>query len=278
MPPRFLEKFTSASGGLSYTFPLSRYEYQPQQSLRLPTARTVGQDYAYDLLASTLAPREVGREVVRFAVVENVATDMDDELDDMAALLFRAGRGKLYTLGADATRRWAWARLVEMPSMTITPYNTRLLPVSLSFLRLSDWFDSSATTDTEVVTADEQQWTVTNPGDLPARLMTIQIIANAAGGITNPVITNLTNGYVLASTRDSAAEDDEIKLDTEAGTIEYSADAGATFADDFAEYTVPTDQPVLSFQLEPGANTIQYEGGGTINCDVVFTWYAPRPR
>lgn len=276
MAIRYIEKFESVSGGLSYTFPLGKYEWESKADLTVPTMRLTGADYAHDFLAYGIAPRQPGMETVRGLIAAATSALAEAERDNMASKLLLAGRGKLYVLNDDATRRWAWARLMVMPDLRVDQRRSLsgILPFIATFMRLSDWFSTSITTVTETVTATAETWTVNNPGNLPAKLVTVRLRSNSATGFTDPLITNERNGYIFGSSRDAASVDSELRLRTEEGTVDFSSTDGASYSDDFNNYTIPSGHAILAFQLEPGDNTIRYTGV-TPNVDVEISFYAP---
>ena len=276
MAIRYLEKFENAAASISYVFPLGMYEWQSQGGMRVPLVPAIGMDYAFDMLGIAQAIMEPVQETVRGVLRESSLANAEAEIDEMRSELIRAGRGKLFTLSSDGSRRWAWARLAAMPEISISHRLGHIgsgHPFILQFTRLSEWFGSSLTSDTETITTSPTTYTVNNSGNLPARLLKIRLRANTSAGITNPKVTNMTNGYVFETARDSSSVDSEIRLDTERGVVEFSTDNGANYTDDFAQLVIPTTQVVLAFQLEPGDNSIKYEGGGTVNVDVVFEFY-----
>lgn len=277
MAKRYLEKFTSADGVISYTFPLKRYEYVPTQTLRSPRLQLSAQDYAVRLRGSAPSLLEVAQERVR-CVFTGTASEQDDEADEARSKLYLGAFGKLYTLGDDSTRRWAEAELAEMPEITVRAGENLLQPMVFGFNRFSQWFAETQIEASETITSSGQTFVVNNPGLLPAKRVNIRIRSNSAAGFTNPKVSNLTNGHEFETGRDAASADDEVKLDTSVPSLGYSTDNGSTYADDIGQYVAPPNyQKALSFWLEPGDNTLEVESGGTVNCDVEITAEAAFP-
>lgn len=277
MPPvRYLEKFTHVTGAPSVVFPLYMYQWSP--SGRLQAFRSAGVDmgYAYDHLRNAVAPREVAQEDVRFYVAEDTTALADAQIDNLRAACLFIGRGKLWTLGSDGTRRWAYARLRDMPDITIGGVGRNAsgdkAPVVMGFDRYSDWFAETLTSISQAVVATPTSFVVNNPGNMPVTLLTIRFRANGAAGFIDPVLLNQTNGYTFASLRDSASANSELRLRTELPAVDYSNDDGASYAADLANYVIPSLQAALSYQLDPGNNTLRYSGGGTpaLNIDITF--------
>lgn len=269
---RYLEKFTSADGStIVYTFPLARYEYVSTQALRSPRLTISGAEYGFRLRGDAPSLKEVAVERVR-AVFTGTASEQDAELDEARGDLYLGAYGKLWTLGDDSSRRWAWAELSEMPEFTVRAGENLLVGGAFGFNRFSNWFGETALSDTETVTVDGTEYVVAYAGTLPGTRVTIRLRSNSSAGFTNPRVTNVTNGFEFETQRDAASADDEVKLDTSRPSVEYSDDDGATYSDDFGNYVLPpSTQRPLSFRLEPGNNTIKVESGGTPNLDVVIT-------
>lgn len=273
--PRYLEKFVHSTGAPALVFPTLEYEWQTSGGLLAVRSTGSMQSYATDHLHSAIAPRTLASEETRFIAGEDTAALTDTQIDLVKSTCLRIGRGKLWTLGADGTRRWAWARLRDMPDLRLSREHQITRPVVIAFDRFSDWFAEALTSVVEVVTATGQQWTVANPGNIPATLMTIRLRANTAGGIVDPNVQNLTNGFILSSLRDSQSSNSEIRLNTEIPSIEYSNDDGGSYVGDFANYVMPAAQGALTMRLEPGNNTVRYTGGGAPSLNVQIEFYAP---
>lgn len=272
---RYLEKIENIAASISYSFPLKQYVWNSDQSLRTAMATVYGASYAHDFNGYLSAPKDVAQESVSAIAVESSAANLETELDEMRNELQRIGLGKAFTIESDgSTRRWAYARAASMPTIQRQVGQTLHMPVSFEMLRFSDWYAAAASSSSQSVTTTPTDFTITNNGNIPARFMTFRLRANASGGITNPSITNQTNNYSIATTRDSASADDEIRIDTEKMTVEYSTDNGTSYADDYSLVTLGGTQ-VGFFLLDPGNNSIRITCGGTPNFSFEWSFYAP---
>lgn len=274
MTIRFAEKFTNSGGSLSYTFPLEAYEWSSQADLRNQPATSVGLDYAYDLLRSSIAPVNLGKESIRFFIVQTTDALVDTQLDSLKSLAYRIGKGKLWTLGADGTRRWCWARLKAMPSFSVGVQNRKFQPAVLEFQRYSPWFAENITTSTSAtISASPTTYVVNNPGNIPVKIPVITLTPLGAAGYVDPTIENTTNGYSFQSLRDSVSTSSRLRFDCDRMAVEYSEDAAASWAPDWTNFNIGVNQAEMMI-LEPGDNNIKYTGGGTPNLTIVFSFYA----
>lgn len=266
-PLRYLEKFESDGASVSYTFPLNAYEWQSTQPLRTAYGRVVGANYPHDHYGSLQAPKGRGIESYRAMIVKTSAAAVDTELDNMKEELVNIGRGKLYTLTAAGVRRWATARLAGMPEFSVNPTHINHQPVIVRFDRLSDWKDSSETTGSELnITTSPKAFTINNPGNAPVYDAVFTIDADTAGGFSNLAITNSTTGYSITTTRDSAADTDQIVIDCGKGTYEFNG------ADDFSLVTLGTTQTGF-MKLDPGNNSFSVTCDGTPSYDFAWAFY-----
>jgi hypothetical protein len=260
--------------GLSYTFPLKRYEYTDEQPVRTAYGAAVGASYSHDYLGSARSPKGNAKSNVRFFALETSTALLDAEIDELRSKLYEIGLGKVWTLGADATRRWAYARLEAMPEILVAVGQTVHMPTAAQFARLSDWYDESVTTVTGAITTATGYLTVTNPGNATVYNAIIRIRSSSAAGFTNPGVTNLRTGESFSSTRDAASTSDELKIDCGALTVGYSANDGASYADDMAVFTRGADQ-VGFMTFPPGQSTIEITCGGTPNLSLeISLWGA----
>lgn len=270
MTVRYLEKAESADGSITVTWPTSLLEWEPSQGLRIPVAAVPGGSYEFDLQGTGPAMRANARETVRFAVKHGTdPTEIDEDIEELCWKLYLAGRLKLFTVDANGDRRWCWARLVEMPSMRIS--NPYIVPVSLSFMRFSDWYATTAYEETFVIDASPKTITVENPGLMGA----FAAVLILRGTFTNPVITNNANGYVFETARDGSNSAHYLKVDAGRHTIEWSTNSGGLYADDWANYQRPSGQVQLMV-FEAGENELQLTGANGAELDVSF--YPGYPR
>lgn len=265
---RYLEKFTSLDGSATYTFPQYSYEWDSGQSFRPAVAYAVGADYPHDYTGNSRWARGEANETVRFAIVgSSDAAALDTDIDTMRGTLARIGLGKLYTVGADASERWAYAKLGARPSANVRVGEWMRQPVSLSFVRFSDWLGTSLTSGTVTLNSTPKTFTITNPGNeavkgAAALLLTLR--ANASAGFTNPRLENLTTGHRIDITRTAANSSARSKVDCEKEAVTYSTDGGSSYSNDYSNVTLPVAQIAL-FALAPGDNSIRYTDGGSPN-------------
>lgn len=271
---RYLEKFESVDGLTSYPFPADDYEYQPEQGFRRSEAAAVGADYAVDFAGGAPWPKAVGEESVRFTIWGASAPDADAQFDACIASLRNIGLGRLFAVDAATNRRWCWAKLLARPSYQVDVNGYFNVPVTLRVARYSDWFAAAPTAGSVTIATTPYPFTITNPGNAPARFAVFRLRANSPGGFTNPSLVNLTNGYSVASSRDAVSVDSEVKVDSERAEVLWSDTNGATYADDYGLVTLGPTQ-VGFMQLEPGPNAMQYADGATPNLDLEWSFYAP---
>lgn len=270
--PRYLYRITNVNADEEFVFPLNMFEWDERQPMDVPITPVVGHNYGY------YEPQEEGGLVqpadntVRFTLIEDLAADIDDMLDDLRAKSRRWGALKIWTKGADDTLRWARATLSERPQAVITPDTVQVLPVNTGLKRFTEWFAEDEVVDIHTVIASGATFTVNNPGHLPVDSMVITLLSVSSAGFVNPVIDNLTNGYSFASLRDAAAINAMLRLNTDEPSVEFNAGSGST-SGDLANYVFPTAQHVLSFRLEPGDNTIRYTGAGSPNLTIQFAFW-----
>lgn len=271
---RYLEKFENLAATLSYTFHLRNYEWVSEQQLKTPVAAVAGANYVHDFLGTSPSPKNVSVERVRCLVKKATFAELETEIDNARAYCYRIGLGKLYVLNTDGTRRWAYGRLESMPSVTVASPQGFFSPFIFQFIRVSDWFGTTATTGTRVATVTPDTFTINNPGSAAVDFAVIRFRANTAAGFTNPVLANLTNGYSISSTRDSASVDSELKIDCERMEVKFSSDNGVNYTDDWALATIAAIQVGL-MRFEPGDNTMRYTDGGTPNLNIEWSFNAP---
>ena len=268
-----LEKFEDRTGALSYTFPMQMYEWESQQPLLLPSSPVVGASYSYDHYNYSVAPKGDAQETVRFVNLRSSPSVLETDLDTLRAVMYRAGRGKLFTIDSTGARRWCWARVSDMPNFAFTPGIFRHLPVAIVFKRMSDWYSVTQTSVTSaLITLSGTTFIVTNAGNAVVRNAVVSLLSKNATGFTNPVLLNQTNGYQVSSTRDGTSINDILKIDAGAASITYSSNNGATYADDYALATIGASQVGL-MNLEPGDNQFKYTDGATPNLQVKVEFY-----
>lgn len=274
--PRILEKFTSLDGLLTYSFSMADYEQEMTQGLVIAHQPIAGASYGY--LHRTAPPVKLpGTASFRASVLAASPTLVDTEVDNMGAILYRAGLGYLYSIDSAGTRRRVLAMLNSLPSVSWRAGDIFRKGISVEFATYDDWRAVTATTGTATITASGQTFSINNPGNLPSKYVTFRLRANTSAGIINPKLSNGANGYTFETARDSASANSEIKLTIAYNQrkVEYSNDNGASYIDDFTNLVQPTDHPPLSFDIEPGSQTITYTGGASQSLDIEWELYAP---
>jgi len=278
--PRYAFKFTDASGGNEIEFPLNVYEYTPEMNLQRDLMQVNGIQYAYNPMGFRASKKQPARESVRFLFGEESVENLSYRIDQFRAACLNNGLGKIWTRGWEEgveTERWAWAFADQMPRYTVTTLTIEVLPMSIQFMRIDDWMSPDLVTETLTFSATGTLNNLAVLGNIDVDAQTIILKPNVNAGFSNPVITNLTTGYVLQSLRDSAATANRLRLQTEIGGpngIQWSAD-GVTFSSDWANYVIQSKQLPTTFKTKAGDNSIRYDGAGTVNLDVIFQ-YTPR--
>lgn len=272
---RYAEKFESVDTLLSYTFPGDNLEYQASQDYRASLANVIGADYAHDHLSAVPWTKDVGEEAVRFEIWKTTAAEADTEFDSFVGTCRRIGTGKLYALDQAGARRWCYAKLRGRPSYIVTVDQYVNMPVEATFIRLSDWFDETATTGSQSLSASPTTFSITNPGNARVRIgLVFRLRANATGGFTDPTLENITTGESVTSSRDAASANSELRITPERMAVEYSNDNGSTYADDYTLVTLGATQATL-IELEPGVNQMRYtQASGTPNAVLEYSFYA----
>lgn len=273
MAIRFLYRFESADATQGKTWPTNLYEYEQGQDLLASSLALTGAGYEFDQLGSAPAVKADATERVRFLVTGTQAS-IDQTIDELKALA-NIGRGRVWTKGAAGDFRWAWARMTVMPALSLSFENLGHAPVSLTFVRSSDWHDEE-TIGYEgefTLSSDPETINVVNPGNAPV----YDAIITVKGAFSGLVITNnsaLVPGtetpYVLETASIGASAADWIRFDAGRNTVEISNDSGATWTDDSGNF-VRADGQVRLMVFGPGANELVVDGAAS--CDVVVEMY-----
>lgn len=252
MTLRFIEKFESIAGTISYSFSLKGMEAQFEQTLRAPRGIGVGANYAHDHLGYGISPKDPGRIRVRCISVETTEANLEAELDEARGECYRIGLGYLYRLDSDgSTRRRCLARLESMPGWTRTVGQFVHAPLMFDFVQLSDWMATTATTGSQLIDTPVESVTVNNPGNLPVYAATFRLRNTGTTRATRPVIFNATTGQYMAFLRSMSGPDHELYVDTETGTVQYSESNGAGYVNDYSNFAGGF------MRLDPGDNTIR---------------------
>lgn len=271
--PRAPEKFTNSDSSATYTFPVDELEWEPKQSFRVATAGVIGADYGHDFAQGAPWAKDFGEEGVRFSLWGS-DQEIDDAFDACVGGLINIGAGKLWAVDAAGSRRWCWAKLAGLPEKTVDAEQLYKLPVAVRFVRESDWFSESAVTVTRAgVVVSPDEFTVTNPGNAPCRAITCRLKSNGVSGFDLTEMLNVSNGYQWSTTRTAADADSEVKVVVDEAAALYSANNGATYADDYANFDFG-DAQIAFMQFEAGDNLIRLtDNDPTPDFDFVITFY-----
>lgn len=288
MGNRYITHFTSLDGTISYTFPDTDAEQQVEQSFDVPLSRGVGADYAHDHLGYGVSPRSPKLISIRSTYWQTTAALLQAEVDEAQSECYRIGKGWLYRLDEDGTTyRRCLARITSAPSITYRLdgfFGTS--PAGLSFVALSDWQATTATTGSGSLTAYQTFITITNAGNIPVRTGIIfTLTAVTAAGWSNPEIRNMTTGEAISSTRDSARVGDMWRIGDPDYKVGYglaamvvgkagryvgaSAVGAQNYQNDYSLATVTQNFPTLN----PGANQIRIQLDGTPNATYAYSFY-----
>lgn len=268
---RWLDRFESRDGSEVVYFPRGEHEWDSSQPLRLANASVISASYAIDLLGHSVAAKDIATERIRYVVVGTPA-EVDAELDDEKSKLYEFGIGKLWSRSQDNTYRWAWARVTDMPQISIGVKDNNIVPVVIGFVRYSDWYDAEPQIVQQTIVSTPENIVIDNPGSAQVSSIQIDLRANTAGGYHDPKITNLTTGEWFQIQGIAASANDYLRIIVQEYRIEYSPDDGSTFFSNYANFSLgPTQVGIL--RLVRGTNTIQYENNGVPNVDLTFTYY-----
>lgn len=268
--PRHITRFKSVDGLTVATLPTARAEVESSLELRNALVQAVGMDYAVDLHGTGKAPVGVGVERYRALMTAASDTALDTTADALAAAIWEIGRGKLWSVGADGTERWAWARAVAIPRPVVSYQSLRSGAVVVEFRRLSDWYAATETSVVVALTGSPQSVAVTNDGTIDARAVTFLLEADAAGGFSAPSFSHPLTGETWASTRVAGGANDALRVDAGKYTVEYTTDNAATWADDYANFSQGSLQ-VGFMRLLPGAQTLTVTGCPDATLTITFS-------
>lgn len=275
MTLRYVEKFTNITGTISYEFPLRMYEWETSQPLRTAIGQAIGADYGHDHHGYAPAPFSPSRERIRVTAVTSTAALLEAALDEARAECYRIGLGYLYRLDSDgSTRRRALARLASTPGFTRTIGQFVHMPLIFDFLRVGPWEATTATTGSQKVAATPEAFTISNPGNLPCDAILFRFRSDSAGPTTDLSLTNSTNGMSFSTTRDLSHADHELRVNTETWAVEYSANDGGSYSNDYNVFSIGATQ-VGIMRLEPGDNSMSAAvASGTPDYTLVWSFNA----
>ncbi|MCC6959233.1 MAG: hypothetical protein IT301_05250 [Dehalococcoidia bacterium] len=275
--PRIPTRFESSDGSEVLTFPLAGFTVDIDQDMDTPDENLSGVDGTWDSIGDGEAPLKPIVVRLSFEAVEEAPEDVDAIVDDVLAKLRRFGTGKLWTVGRDSlgadVERWGYFRATAKPSQRWRTGDVLRKQLLATFRGGPYWMGDTAEAVSEAVTDSPHTLAVVVPGTGPVYWMTIRVISESAAGFANVVIENLTNGYSLTGTRDAASADDIMRIDTEFQTFEFTDDAGATYSDDYASWTLGALQ-IPPFRLEGGqTNNLRITCAGTQDYTFEIDYY-----
>lgn len=275
--PRIPVRFESLdSVPVVLTFPLAGYSVDMDQGMDTPEEQVAGLDGSWDgvgLGAAALRPIIVN---LSFEAYEDEPEDVDAVIDELNAKMHNIGLGKLWTVGRDSggndVERWSYFRATSKPRTRWRAGDSLRKQAVCQFRGGPYWFGDTAYTWDETITSSPVNVVLDVPGNAPAWWMVMRLRSNSSAGFEDVDLWNLTNGYRMTGTRNAGSADDEMRIDTERQVFEFSDDDGATYADDYASWSIGDTQVAL-FRLEPGENTVQVTCAGTPNFDFEGSLY-----
>lgn len=267
---RYLEKFEGPGDATtySYSFPLKGYAMEQTQGLYVPRNPLTGANYEYDLMGSGVAVKQNGFERVSFLSYSETGATVDTDIDNLRQKLRLAAKGKLYLIDSSGARRWAYARLQDMPEVSLDIDSIKAAPVALSFSRFSDWYSSSQFSTDYTMNEASESISVNNTGSAKVYNAVFTLI----GTFQDPLIHNTTNSYKLQSTRDGSNANHRLRFDAGKNRVEWSTDGGTTYAGDWANFVRAANQVHLMV-LEPGSNSFTVTFGAVPNATLRVTFY-----
>lgn len=268
---RWLYSFQSRDGSNEVLFPRGDHEWDSSQALRLASSAIISTSYSLDLLGHSLAPKDVSAEKLRYTVFGD-PLEVDEELDAERSKMYEFGIAKLWSRDSADNFRWAWARLTDMPGISTGPKDNNIVPVSLSFVRYSDWYDADPIVQNEDIDTSPQTFIVSNGGSSQCTNIQLTITPNTSTGFNHPKITNMLTGEWFQIARDSVSVDDRIRLIMEEYRVEYSADGGVTYTSDYNNLSMGSVQVGLMRFIQ-GSNTLKYEDQGSPDLQLQLTYY-----
>lgn len=272
---RIIQSFESNDANTLYSIPRRALEMDIAQAYRQTIAAALGQDYAIDMFGVLPWPKMPGQLVSRWLIASETEIGVDAAFATMLATIRKIGRGKLFTIGADGTRQWCYAKSAQRPQGPAGWNMPFWVPVQALWTTFSDWMAATPTTGTVVITASGQTFTITNPGNAVVKgagCLSLRLRANTSGGIVTPTIANSTTVQQIASATGSASANSELFWEPELNRFRYSNDDGSSYVTDWANITIPPAQgPAID--LLPGANLFTYTGGGSPNLNLDYSFY-----
>lgn len=279
---RIIDSFEASDLSIIYQVPRRQLEMDIAQQYRQALTRVIGQDGAVDMFGIQPWDKDPAQLVARWLIVGETEGWVDSEAARMKSALRQIGTGKLWTLGADGSRQWCWAKQTGRPQTPVGWDKPFWLPVQATWQALCDPMASAQVTGSVTITGSGQTFTITNPGNAVIEGtggIVFRLRANTSGGIVTPQISSSTTGQTCGSSTGSASVNSELKWDFEQWQFQYSNNDGSTYSTDWANTTIPVTQRKGGIVLLPasanapgGVNTFVYTGGGSpsLNIDYAF--------
>lgn len=286
---RHLYKFDAPTGVPSVAFPTTAMRWESKQLSRINAqtsvssgssassdvglAYAIGTSYAIDLLSGLPAPKEISQETVSMTIGGPAMSgpQLDAQLDAMRAALVTIGLGRLWTIDDSGGLRWAWARITQLPEVSLGVAQIGYVSLQVVFVRLSDWLSPTETQLVETVTTTPYTFTASPAGTATINAVTFLLTANAAGGFDAPTLTNNLTGETWSSTR-VAANGDQLRVDTGRMAVEYSTDGGTTWTPDYANFSFGATQADF-MRLGATGNSLTLTNSGTPDCTLDVSWF-----
>lgn len=279
-------KFTDTNGGNAFVFPPYAREWASEQPYAAPAVPVVGADYGFDPYGAAVSPRGVATDRVRFLLAQrfDVAPDhphyvhLDTQLDEMFARVHANARGRLWievSTPDGVTQRFAEARVADRPTTVYGGKSGQTVPVTMRFVRLSDWYHEDATVIDEHVSSSPATIEVDNIGTARARNVTIEVWSLGTNGYVSPTITNTTTGESFQILHTGANANHVFRIHAGEFRIERSTDGGTTWIDAYANVSIGATQGTVT-SLAPGLNFLTVsQASGTPNFRVVVRFHPP---
>lgn len=253
MGQRQIEKFTSIDGTISYTFLTNKAQHQIEQVYRAPVSSGIGANYAHDHLGYGVSPKDPRRITVRGLLYGSTATNLQTAVDEATSEIERIGKGWLYRLDVDGTtQRRCLARAVSAPSVMFDEnFQFGIMPTVFSFIGLSDWQATSATTGSQTIDTANESVTINNPGNIDCHAVVFRLRNNGTTRATSPVLFNTTTGERGVFLRSMNVADHELYWDTSSQLVQFSDTNGGGYVNDYSNFSG------TAMRLKPGNNTIK---------------------
>lgn len=303
---RAFSQITDLDGGNAYTIPTLDRREQPIRPFRPVLTELPGADGAFDQYGSDRAPLGQGQADISFlldaATPAALQTAINDAINGAMGATRQDGLRKLWRAEESdgSAPRWTHARLAEMGDPPADVDHIVHTPLRLMFLLPDPLFYDGLTTAWLIangyiaetlaspvigepvdpyytfakfsIAETPFNFTITNAGDMPARHIIFRFVAQGVNGFTDPAVVNETNAMSFSHTQDGAAAGNVLSVNASPGLgrARYAASAPPS-ADVTAGLALGATQGVL-MELEPGANAMRYDDGGTPDLDLYVWW------